>query len=175
MYLFFIVISFTSTKMSIWDLGCRLVKIAALNVCCKCIVISWDFLSPRGCLLRSLVLNVAMLYWQLTNTLSWRSLLRLPLICKCKTNKNSKIITSTYSVHLLLKKINLNIHLCMCFYVYCLKQNLRYIKKCKLHEYVCKLVKGVLKGVDIFRNQKWLKLEHWTVLNEPNYWEQSLN
>ena len=63
----------------------------------------------------------------------------------------------------------------MCFYVYCLKQNIRYIQTCKLYEYVCKPVKGVLKGVDIFRNQKWLTLEHWTVLNGPNYWEQSLN
>ena len=52
----------TSTKMSICERGYREVRMAALKVCWRCMLISWDLRSPRGRRLRSPVLKVAMLY-----------------------------------------------------------------------------------------------------------------
>lgn len=80
----------TSTKMSICERGYSVVKMAASNVCCKCIVISVDLRSPRGRLLRSPVLKVAMLYWQLTTTRSCRALLLPPRTFLKKINLSIK-------------------------------------------------------------------------------------
>ena len=71
----------TSTKMSICERGYREVRMAALNVCWRCMLISWDLRSPRGRRLRSPVLKVAMLYWQFTTTLSCNALPRPPVTC----------------------------------------------------------------------------------------------
>ena len=71
----------TSTKMSICERGYREVRMAVSNVCWRCMLISWDFRSPRGRRLRSPVLKVAMLYWQFTTTLSCNALPRPPVTC----------------------------------------------------------------------------------------------
>lgn len=68
--------------MSIWEYGYNSVFMQACIACFKFNVISVDFKSPRGLLLRSLVLNVAILYWQLTNAASWPALERPLLICE---------------------------------------------------------------------------------------------
>jgi hypothetical protein len=88
----------TSTKMSICERGYTSTLIAAWSAWRRCIDISCDFLSPRGRRLRSPVLNVAMLYWQFTNALSWRALVRLPRIWNSNRPHRTDILLSRFHI-----------------------------------------------------------------------------
>lgn len=75
----------TSKNISIWEYGYSSVLILACIACFKWRVISVDLISPRGLFFRSPVLNVAMLYWQLTIANSWDAFERFPRTWNVKT------------------------------------------------------------------------------------------